>query len=165
MNEQPRYAAVVTISDSASAGHRVDKGGDVTQQLLEGAGFNVRYREVVPDEKQLIVSALQRLCATRDIRLVVTTGGTGIGPRDVTPEATREVVERVLPGMAEAMRMESIKKTPFAMTSRQVVGVSQQTLIVNLPGSINAVAECFAVIQPVLHHVVDLIQGHTQHRE
>lgn len=163
MTTQARIAAVVTVSDGASSGHREDHSGNLLQQLLEGAGFQVPYREVIPDEQQLIVSLLQRLCAMREVSLVITTGGTGVGPRDVTPEATLSVVERVLPGMAEAMRMESLKKTPFAMTARQVVGTCQETLIVNLPGSPKAVEECFTVISPVLHHVIDLLQGNTRH--
>lgn len=164
MPDKGNIAAVVTVSDSASSGHREDTSGDSLQSLLENAGFDVRYREVVPDEKQLIRSVLERLCSMRDVHLIITTGGTGIGPRDVTPEATLEVVERQLPGMAEAMRMESLKKTPFAMTSRQIVGVCQTTLIINMPGSPKAVEECFNVVRPVLHHVVDLIHGHTQHK-
>lgn len=164
MPDKGNIAAVVTVSDSASSGHREDTSGDSLQSLLENAGFDVRYREVVPDEKQLIRSVLERLCSMRDVHLIITTGGTGIGPRDVTPEATLEVVERQLPGMAEAMRMESLKKTPFAMTSRQIVGVFQTTLIINMPGSPKAVEECFNVVRPVLHHVVDLIHGHTQHK-
>lgn len=164
MQHKERTAAVVTVSDSASSGHREDTSGDLLQSLLVQAGFRVSYREVVPDERQLIRSVLERLCSMRDVDIVMTTGGTGIGPRDVTPEATLEIVERQLPGMAEAMRMESIKKTPFAMTSRQVVGVCQTTLVINLPGSPKAVQECFEVVQPVLNHVVDLLNGRTQHK-
>lgn len=164
VDDTGRVAAVVTVSDSASSGHRQDTSGQTLQALLESHGFKVGYREVVPDERQLIRSVLERLCSMRDVHLVVTTGGTGIGPRDVTPEATRDVVERELPGMAEAMRMESLKKTPFAMTSRQVVGVCQTTLIINLPGSPKAVEECFDVVRPVLNHVVDLVHGRTQHK-
>lgn len=165
MQHSNRAAAVVTVSDSASSGHREDASGDLLQSLLEQAGFRVPYREVVPDERQLIRSVLERLCSMPDVSLVLTTGGTGIGPRDVTPEATLDVVERQLPGMAEAMRMESLKKTPFAMTSRQVVGVCQTTLLINLPGSPKAVEECFGVVQPVLNHVVNLLHGHTQHKD
>jgi molybdenum cofactor synthesis domain-containing protein len=133
--------------------------------MIEKANLEVISRAVLPDNRQDIATLLRQLCKRPDIQCILTTGGTGIGPRDVTPEATLDVVEKTLPGMAEAMRSESLKKTPFAMISRQVVGVHQGTLIVNLPGSPKGVAECLAVILPVLSHVVDLISGHTQHKE
>ncbi|CAM3949325.1 molybdenum cofactor biosynthesis protein B [Alicyclobacillus pomorum] len=158
--------AVVTVSDSASNGARtVDVSGDTAQQMLEGAGFTVAVREVVPDERFVIAQTLRRLCALEDISCVITTGGTGIGPRDVTPEATLDVIDKSLPGIAEAMRAESLKKTPFAMLSRQVAGVCNRTLIVNLPGSPKAVAECLDVVLPVLRHAVQLMAGNTSHRE
>jgi molybdopterin adenylyltransferase len=155
--------AVITVSDSASAGRRDDASGDTLQSILTDQGWEVVKREVIPDERRLIESTLRGLCARRDIRCIITTGGTGVGPRDVTPEATLDVVERTLPGMAEAMRAESLRHTPFAMTSRQVVGIYRDTLIVNLPGSVKAVKECMAVILPVIPHVMDLIDGQTEH--
>ncbi|MCF8566407.1 MogA/MoaB family molybdenum cofactor biosynthesis protein [Alicyclobacillus tolerans] len=160
-----KQAAVVTISDTLSQGKREDGSGDALEALLKEAGFQIAAREVVPDERELIAALLLKLCEPGQSRLVVTTGGTGIGPRDVTPEATLDVVQRTLPGMAEAMRMESLKHTPFAMTSRQVVGVCNTSLVVNLPGSIKAVKECMGVITPVLNHVLDVVSGHTAHKE
>ncbi|QQE78137.1 MogA/MoaB family molybdenum cofactor biosynthesis protein [Alicyclobacillus sp. SO9] len=160
-----RYtAAVITISDSASNGEREDKSGDTLEGLLQKAGFSITDREVVPDERQVIAGTLTRCTASHNIACIFTTGGTGVGPRDVTPEAAKDVIERRMPGMEEAMRHESLRQTPFAMLSRQVVGVAKDTLIVTLPGSEKAVRECFAVIQPVLKHVVDLLAGETAHK-
>ncbi len=157
--------AVLTLSDSVVSGSRKDSSGDQVQVMIESSGLQVVYRDVLPDNREDIAALLRQLCSRSDIQCVLTTGGTGIGPRDVTPEATQDVVERTLPGMAEAMRSETLKKTPFAMISRQVVGVRQGTLIVNLPGSPKGVSECLEVILPVLNHVVNLIAGHTRHEE
>jgi molybdopterin adenylyltransferase len=158
--------AVVTISDSVNYGVRsVDDSGDKAQQMLEDAGFTVAAREVLPDERAAIAETLRRLCASEDIACVITTGGTGIGPRDVTPEATLEVIDQSLPGIVEAMRAEGLKKTPYAMLSRQVAGVCNRTLIVNLPGSPRAVEECLGVVLPVLRHATQLLAGNTSHRE
>lgn len=154
---------VITVSDSSHAGVRKDVSGDVAATILSSHGCEVVVREVVPDERTLISKALRMLCAADNVQCIVTTGGTGIGPRDVTPEATLDVVERLLPGMAEAMRLESLKKTPFAMISRQVVGVCGTTLIVNLPGSPTAVEECLHVILPVIPHAIELLHGRTEH--
>ncbi|WAH37668.1 MogA/MoaB family molybdenum cofactor biosynthesis protein [Alicyclobacillus dauci] len=159
-----RKAVVITVSDGVHSGSREDKSGDLLAQLVETAGFTVAEREVLPDVQAMLVAAFQRHAATPGVDLVVTTGGTGLGPRDVTPEATLGVIERQIPGMAEAMRAKSIEKTPLAMTSRQVVGVRGTTLIVNFPGSPKAVAQCFEVVEPVLHHVIDLIHGNTEHK-
>jgi molybdopterin adenylyltransferase len=156
-------AAVVTVSDSTAAGTRVDESGERLSQLLTAAGFHVVHREVQPDEQSLIVNTLKRLAASHEIDCVLTTGGTGASPRDVTPEATLDVLEKTLPGIPEAMRAASLGKTPFAMIARQVAGIRNGTLIVNLPGSVKAVAECFAVIEPVLKHVIDITQGKTDH--
>lgn len=162
--ETQYQAAVITISDSAASGTRtVDGSGDCLAQRLTSAGIPVVHREVQPDEKALIANALRRLAATPGIHCVFTTGGTGIGPRDVTPEATLSVIDRALPGIGEAMRASSLHTTPFAMLSRQVAGVHNGTLIVNLPGSVKAVAECFDVVKPVLRHVLDLVRGDTSH--
>src|ERR1700731_1716981 len=123
-------AAVITISDSAATGVRaVDESGDCLAERLMSAGIPVVHGEVQPDEKALIANALRRLAATPDIHCIFTTGGTGIGPRDVTPEATLSVIDRVLPGVGEAMRAASLHTTPYAMLSRQVAGVHNGTLI------------------------------------
>lgn len=159
-----RQAAVITLSDGVYYGHREDESGSTLSELLKAAAFDVVHRVVLPDIQATIAQSLGDMCGA-GIRLIATTGGTGLGPRDVTPEATRSVIEREIPGMAEAMRYISMQKTPFAMTSRQVVGVNNQTLIVNFPGSPKAVRECFEVVQPVLHHVLDLIEGNTTHND
>jgi molybdenum cofactor synthesis domain-containing protein len=167
MNRDPsakRTAAVITLSDGASRGERKDVSGDTLVSLLESTGFQVVYREVLPDERSIISATLRRFATESRVDCIITTGGTGVGPRDVTPEATRDVIDRELPGMAEAMRMETLSKTPFAMISRQVAGVCRSTLIVNLPGNPKAVSECFEVIRPVLPHVVDIIMGNTAHK-
>jgi molybdenum cofactor synthesis domain-containing protein len=122
-------------------------------------GSDVRHYAVLPDERQLITAELSRLADSGEIDLILTTGGTGVAPRDVTPEATREVLDRELPGMAEAMRAESLRKTPHAMISRAVAGIRKQTLIVNLPGSPRAVRENLAVILPALPHAIEKIKG------
>ncbi|WDL98720.1 MogA/MoaB family molybdenum cofactor biosynthesis protein [Alicyclobacillus sp. ALC3] len=157
-------AAVITLSDGAHHGTRVDKSGDLLEQKLASAGYEVVVRRVLPDERAELAALLRSLADDHGVRLVVTTGGTGLGPRDVTPDATRDVIDREVPGMAEAMRMESLKKTPFAMTSRQVVGTRGQTLIVNLPGSPKAVDECLDVIIRVIPHTLDLLAGKTEHK-
>ncbi|HEX9019899.1 MAG TPA: MogA/MoaB family molybdenum cofactor biosynthesis protein, partial [Nitrospirota bacterium] len=129
------------------------------REMVAGIGAVVEHYETLPDEKQLISEALRRLSDSETIDLIITTGGTGVSPRDVTPEATRAVIDRELPGMAEAMRAESLKKTPHAMISRAVAGIRRQTLIVNLPGSPRAVRENLAVILPALPHAVEKIKG------
>ncbi|MCL6626431.1 MogA/MoaB family molybdenum cofactor biosynthesis protein [Alicyclobacillus shizuokensis] len=159
-----RYtAAVLTASDGVAAGTRQDKSGDTLQRLLEEAGFTVVERTAVADDQARLAAVLGRWAGDARIHLVLTTGGTGAGPRDVTPEATRQVIDKELPGVAEAMRSESLRHTPFAMTSRQAAGIAGDTVIINLPGSEKAVRECFAVIRPVLRHLVDLVCGHTAH--
>ena len=152
-------AAIITLSDKGAAGERVDESGRLIREILAGADVTVSHAEILPDEKDLIVDALTRLAGSCAIDLIITTGGTGVSPRDVTPEATREVIDRELPGMAEAMRAESLKKTPHAMISRAVVGIRRQTLIVNLPGSPRAVRENLSVILPALSHAIEKIRG------
>ncbi|QSO50383.1 MogA/MoaB family molybdenum cofactor biosynthesis protein [Alicyclobacillus curvatus] len=157
--------AVLTVSDSVSRNLKPDTSGDKIVEMLEGAGFAIAARNVVQDEQNEIVDMLRMWADDPVIAGVVTTGGTGVARRDVTPEAAMEVIEKTLPGMAEAMRQESLKKTPFAMLSRQVVGIRNQTLIVTLPGSPKAVAECLEVVLPMFPHILNLLAGNTQHSE
>lgn len=152
-------AAIITLSDKGSKGEREDESGRVIREMISGIGAVVEHYEVLPDEKELIVETLRRLSGSGESDLIITTGGTGVAPRDVTPEATLAVIERELPGMAEAMRAESLKKTPHAMISRAVAGIAKQTLIVNLPGSPKAVRENLAVILPAIPHAVEKIKG------
>ncbi len=160
-----RSAAIITMSDGVSYGTRIDKSGELLAQLTQTAGFIIVLQTVVPDNFDEIVSILIDLCDNHPVDVILTTGGTGLGPRDVTPEATTAVIERTIPGIAEAIRAEGLKKTPMAMTSRQIAGVRKQTLIVNFPGSPKAVQEGFAVISPTLHHIVDLLHGLTEHNK
>jgi len=151
--------AIITLSDKGSKGEREDESGGTIREMISGIGADVSHYEVLPDERPLIAAALARLADSGTIDLILTTGGTGVAPRDVTPEATREVIDRELPGMSEAMRAESLKKTPHAMISRAVAGMRKQTLIVNLPGSPRAVRENLAVILPALTHAIEKIKG------
>ncbi len=152
-------AAIITLSDKGSKGEREDESGMIIREMIMSIGASVSHYEVLPDEKPGIVEVLSRLSDSGTIDLILTTGGTGVSPRDVTPEATREVIERELPGMAEAMRAESLKKTPHAMISRAITGIRKRTLIVNLPGSPRAVRENLAVILPALPHAIEKING------
>ncbi len=151
--------AIITLSDKGSVGERVDESGMVIREMIVAIGASAVHYEILPDEKTRIVEALERLSDSGNVDLILTTGGTGVAPRDVTPEATRQVIERELPGMAEAMRAESLKKTPNAMISRAIAGIRKQTLIINLPGSPRAVRENLAVVLPALSHAVEKIKG------
>ena len=146
-------ALVLTISDSASAGKREDLSGPETRRLLVEAGFEVQAVEVLPDDRSAIETRL-RQASTEGILLVVTTGGTGFSPRDVTPEATLAVVEKIVPGIPELMRFEGAKSTPRAVLSRAACGIRGATLIINLPGSVKGVRECFGAVRTVLSHAV-----------
>ena len=159
----PIRAAVITASDACSRGEREDSSGAALVELLEASGAEVVEKRILSDELEPLVQALTDLAARNDINLILTTGGTGLGPRDNTPEATLQVIEREAPGIAEAIRAESLTVTPMAMISRGVAGVASGTLIVNFPGSPKAVRESFAVIKPVLAHAVDLLAGQTRH--
>lgn len=154
-------AAVITISDTRTRGD--DLSGDKLAELLESFGAEITERLVVTDDPELLEQTLFSLAERDDIDLILTTGGTGFSPRDNTPEATRAVIEREAPGIAEAMRRETASKTPMAMLSRAVAGIRGKTLIVNLPGSPKAVEECFNVLRPVLGHAVQLLAENSSH--
>ena len=151
--------AIITLSDKGSVGEREDESGQIIRELIADLGAVAVYYEILPDEKSRISETLKRLSDSGNIDLILTTGGTGVAPRDVTPEATLAVIDCELPGMAEALRAESLKKTPHAMISRAVAGIRKQTLIVNLPGSPKAVRENLAVILPALPHAIEKIKG------
>lgn len=155
-------AVVLTCSDRASAGETPDESGPAVMRLLEAAGFEVTGVRVLPDVSQLIARFLASAAVHH--QLIVTTGGTGLGPRDVTPEATRSVLDYEVPGLAELMRAAGVRKTPMAALSRSLVGVRGRTLIVNLPGSVKGATESLAAITPVLGHAVQVLSGDTAHR-
>ena len=152
-------AVVITVSDRSASGEREDLSGEVLAGLLAEAGAEVVAREILSDDLEPLAERLRALAEREDVNLVVTTGGTGLSPRDNTPEATRSVIEREVPGLAEAMRAETLRQTPSAMLSRGLCGTRSGALIVNLPGSPKGVRECFAVIRPVLSHAVGLVAG------
>ena len=151
-------AAVLTVSDGVVAGTREDTSGDVLQELLEGDGYEV-VRRAVADERDEIARAIEALAD--EAPLVLTTGGTGFGPRDVTPEATHSVLEREAPGISEAIRADSLAKTPHALLSRGVAGMRGATLVVNLPGSPGGCRDGFAVLRPALEHALRLLSEQT----
>ena len=157
-------AVVITVSDACSRGEREDTSGSALKQLLVEHNAQIVESVILADDLDPLAQALKTFAERNDVNLIVTTGGTGLGPRDNTPEATLRVIEREVPGIAEAIRAESLKTTPMAMISRGVCGVYAGTLIINLPGSPKAVPETFAVIAPVLAHSVDLLAGKTAHR-
>lgn len=152
-------ASVITISDRGSRGEREDKSGPEIIMMLTDIGLNIVETKIIPDEKDQIIKTLIDYADIKGIDLIITTGGTGVSPRDVTPDATLEVIDKEVPGMAEAMRRASAVKTPHAMISRAVVGIRGNSLIVNLPGSPKAVRENLAVILPALKHAVEKIRG------
>ncbi len=154
-------AAVVTVSDSCASGDRVDLSGPAVALVLEKLRFQVAAREVVPDDSVQIQNLLTRL--TQDVRFVVTTGGTGIAPRDVTPEATQAVCDRLLEGVAERMRSEGSRKTPFAALSRGVCGVKGTSIILNVPGSPTGAVQSLEAVVELIPHALNLLQGHTEH--
>jgi molybdopterin adenylyltransferase len=151
-------AAVLTVSDGVLAGTREDMSGDLLEELLAGDGYEV-VRRVAADERDEIAPAIQALA--EEARLVLTTGGTGVAPRDVTPEATRSVLDREAPGIAEAIRADSLAKTPHALLSRGVAGTLGSTLVVNLPGSPGGCRDGYAVLRPALEHALRLLAEQT----
>lgn len=153
---------VLTMSDRGFSGEREDVSGQVIRELVDDISGEVVLYEVLPDDLQLIKQTLCQWSDVQQLDLILTTGGTGLSPRDVTPNATLEVIEYQVPGIAEAMRSESLKKTPRAMLSRAVAGIRGQTLIINLPGSPKGVQECLEVILEVLPHGLDLLQGQVE---
>jgi len=154
-------AAILTASDTRTEGN--DVSGDEIVRLLEAMNAEIVERGIVSDDLRILREALYTLSERADINLILTTGGTGFSERDNTPEATRAVIDREAPGIAEAMRRETFSKTPMAMMSRGIAGIRNQTLIVNLPGSPKGVTECFEVIRAVLQHAIDQICGETSH--
>ena len=158
-------AVVITASDACSRGEREDASGAALVELLTNLGAEIVAARILSDDLDPLAQALREFAARSDVNLIITTGGTGLGPRDNTPEATQSVIQREAPGIAEAIRAESLKATPMAMLSRGVCGICAGTLIVNLPGSPKAVRETFAVIAPVLPHALDLLAGHTAHKK
>jgi len=158
MNSDIR-AVVITVSDACSRGERKDESGEVLLRLLQEMNAEIVLTKIVSDDLEPLAETLRQSADRTDVNLIVTTGGTGLGPRDNTPEATLRVIDREARGLPEAMRMETLKQTPMAMISRGVCGVRSGTLIINLPGSPKSVSECFAVIKPVLRHAVEIIAG------
>jgi molybdopterin adenylyltransferase len=152
-------AVVITVSDACSRGERQDESGEALVQLLTELGAEIIAKDIVNDDLEPLSHKLRAYADLKHVNLIVTTGGTGLAPRDNTPEATLSVIEREAPGLAEAMRIETLKQTPMAMISRGVCGIRSGTLIVNLPGSPKGVRESFAVIKPVLNHAIALVAG------
>ena len=163
-----RGVAVLTVSDRVAEGMAEDESGPLLAECLAAAGWRVVAREATPDDPDAIAAVLVRLADQSGAALILTTGGTGIAPRDVTPDATRRVADREVPGIAEALRAASLARTPHAMLSRATAAIRGRTLVVNLPGSPRAVRETFDVLAPVLRHAVTLagggIPGPAEHR-
>lgn len=150
---------IITVSDKGAAGGREDLSGPEIKKVITSLPAEVKLYEIVPDSKEIIADMIKKCIDDKGLDIVITSGGTGVSPRDVTPEATREVMEKEIPGMAEVMRRESLKKTPHAMISRAIVGIRHQSLIVNLPGSPKAVRENLSAILPALPHTLLKLKG------
>lgn len=152
-------AVVITVSDACSRGEREDESGAALVELLKESGAQIVATEILSDDLMPLANRLMEYAGRAEVNLIVTTGGTGVAPRDNTPEATRAVIEREAPGLAEAMRLKTLEQTPMAMLSRGICGIRSGALIVNLPGSPKGVRESFAIIKPVLSHAVALLAG------
>jgi len=150
---------ILTISDKGARGQRYDESGQTIRDIFSDLGSDIVGYEIVPDEMDIIRQKLAEWADNKETDVIITTGGTGLGERDVTPEATIAVVDRIVPGLAEAMRAASLSKTPMAMLSRATAGVRGRCLIINLPGSPKAVRECLEVVLPAIPHAVDIIKG------
>jgi len=156
-------AAVITVSDKGSVGQRIDTAGPLICEMLAGAGFRIAHTSIIPDEREIIEREIIKCADEMDIALVMTTGGTGFAPRDVTPEATIAICDRLTPGIPEAMRLESLKITPRAALSRSQAGIRGKTLIVNLPGSPKAARENLEAVLDSLEHGLEMLRGETEH--
>jgi len=152
-------AGILTVSDRGARGEREDVSGKVIAEMLAGISIEVAAYDIVPDEEDRIAAKILEFVDVRNLDLVITTGGTGVSPRDVTPEATRRIMDREIPGMAEAMRQESARKTPHAMLSRAVAAIRKQSLVINLPGSPKGARENLQAILPALEHALEKIKG------
>lgn len=151
--------AILTVSDSCAQGQREDISGQTIKDMLQKGGFEICRKKIVADEHEKIVNELKHFSDKADIDVVFTTGGTGLGPRDVTPEATASVCERIIPGLGEIMRAEGLKKTKNAILSRGIAGICNRTIVINLPGSPKGVKESLEIILDVLPHAVDMMHG------
>jgi molybdenum cofactor synthesis domain-containing protein len=152
---------IIVVSDKGYSGERTDKSGKVIHDTFTGDDFEIAEYKIVPDEREIISESLCNLADQLGIDLIFTSGGTGMSPRDITPEATLDVIDRLVPGIPEAMRQKSLEITSRAMLSRAVAGIRDRTLIINLPGSPKAVKECLDVISPVLLHGMEILKGQT----
>ena len=159
--EQQIKAGVLTISDKGSQGKRRDESGEVAANILQAQGFSVLEKKIIPDDRRQIADTLVEWVERVGLSLIITSGGTGLSPTDVTPQAMGEVIDYQVPGMAEAMRAESLKKTPHAMISRAMVGVRGACLIINLPGSPGGVKDNLSVLMPALPHALSKLGGDT----
>ncbi len=153
------HAGIITVSDKGSQGKREDLSGPAIAEMLAGAAIEIKHSLIIPDEKDQIKKAIMNLSDVKKMDLILTTGGTGVSPRDITPDATLEVIDKQIPGMAEAMRQKSMLITPHAMISRAVAGIRGKSLIINLPGSPKGAKENLSVVLPALKHAIEKIKG------